>query len=186
MEFYSQTQQTSMLDPIWFWSRTQQTSVLDSIGFWSQTQQTSILDPIWFWIQTQQTSMLDPIGFWSQTQQTSVLDSIGFGSQTQQTSVLDPIGFWSLTQQTSASSVPYSNQLGGVRTMTRNASLKQPCNYYIASLAFSDLLVGFVYPLYNISHLEFANFSTVLGKNVFLSFLLPAYRYVCLSACLRV
>ncbi|CAC5376076.1 ADORA2B [Mytilus coruscus] len=41
-----------------------------------------------------------------------------------------------------------------VLTVVKHHQLRQPCNYYIASLAVSDFLIGIVYPIYNISHLE--------------------------------
>ena len=54
-----------------------------------------------------------------------------------------------------------------ISTVVRHAVLRQPCNYYIVSLAVSDLLIGFVYPLYNISHLESVpDISGPLGKYV--------------------
>ena len=51
-------------------------------------------------------------------------------------------------------------------------TLQQPCNYYIASSAFSDFLIRIVYPIYNISHLEHAPEIRTLGEynciNIFL------------------
>ncbi|KAK3097171.1 hypothetical protein FSP39_007095 [Pinctada imbricata] len=41
-----------------------------------------------------------------------------------------------------------------ISTVFRHPVLRLPCNYYIVSLAVSDLLIGVVYPVYNISHLE--------------------------------
>lgn len=41
-----------------------------------------------------------------------------------------------------------------IRTVMRTPNLRQPCNFYIVSLAVTDLLIGFIYPVYNISHLE--------------------------------
>ncbi|XP_061169538.1 melanocortin receptor 3-like [Saccostrea echinata] len=41
-----------------------------------------------------------------------------------------------------------------IRTVIKNPHLRQPCNLYIVSLAVTDLLVGIVYPVYNIAHLE--------------------------------
>ncbi|XP_061169537.1 melanocortin receptor 5-like [Saccostrea echinata] len=41
-----------------------------------------------------------------------------------------------------------------IRTVLKTPNLRQPCNFYIVSLAVTDLLIGFVYPVYNVSHLE--------------------------------
>lgn len=39
-------------------------------------------------------------------------------------------------------------------TILRHNSLRQPANFFMVSLAVSDLLLAVMYPLYNISHLE--------------------------------
>ncbi len=49
-------------------------------------------------------------------------------------------------------------------TVLRHEHLRQPCNYYISSLAVSDLLRAFVYPVYNISHIGVATISDPLGE----------------------
>ncbi|XP_071115300.1 adenosine receptor A1-like [Haliotis cracherodii] len=49
-------------------------------------------------------------------------------------------------------------------TVLRHEPLRQPCNYYISSLAVSDLILGFVYPLYNISHIGIPAITCPLGK----------------------
>lgn len=52
-----------------------------------------------------------------------------------------------------------------IRTVMRTPNLRQPCNFYIVSLAVTDLLIGFIYPVYNISHLEHVpEISRPLGK----------------------
>lgn len=52
-----------------------------------------------------------------------------------------------------------------ISTVLRHDTLRQPCNYYIVSLAVTDLLIGIVYPIYNISHLSsMAPISDALGK----------------------
>lgn len=54
-----------------------------------------------------------------------------------------------------------------IRTVMRTPNLRQPCNFYIVSLAVTDLLIGFIYPVYNISHLEHVpEISRPLGKKV--------------------
>ncbi|XP_061169156.1 trace amine-associated receptor 6-like [Saccostrea echinata] len=39
-------------------------------------------------------------------------------------------------------------------TVIKSPNLQKPCNFCIVSLAFTDLLIGFIYPVYNVSHLE--------------------------------
>ncbi|KAJ8315356.1 hypothetical protein KUTeg_007506 [Tegillarca granosa] len=39
-------------------------------------------------------------------------------------------------------------------TMLRHRALRQPCNYILLSLAVSDIFIGVIYPLYNVSHLD--------------------------------
>lgn len=52
-----------------------------------------------------------------------------------------------------------------ITTVLKHQQLRQPCNYCIASLAVSDFLIGIVYPVYNISHLEeVPNLSKNLGQ----------------------
>lgn len=56
-----------------------------------------------------------------------------------------------------------------VTTILRHRQLRHPANYFLVSLAFSDLLMGFLYPVYNVSHLEeIPAVSGALGKfNIF-------------------
>lgn len=51
-----------------------------------------------------------------------------------------------------------------ITTISRHRILRNPENYFLVSLAFSDLLMGCVYPVYNISHLEIAAVLGTLGK----------------------
>ncbi|XP_062613661.1 melanocortin receptor 5-like [Saccostrea cucullata] len=41
-----------------------------------------------------------------------------------------------------------------IRAVIKNPHLHKPCNIYIVSLAVTDLLIGVIYPLYNVAHLE--------------------------------
>lgn len=41
-----------------------------------------------------------------------------------------------------------------ITTILRHEHLRQPGNYLLVSLAFSDLLMGCVYPIYNTSHMD--------------------------------
>ncbi|XP_062567840.1 melanocortin receptor 5-like [Saccostrea cucullata] len=41
-----------------------------------------------------------------------------------------------------------------IRAVMRTPNLRTPCNHYIVSLAVTDLLIGVIYPLYNVAHLE--------------------------------
>lgn len=50
-------------------------------------------------------------------------------------------------------------------TVVRHRTLRQPCNYILLSLAISDVFIGIIYPLYNISHLDTVpGISQPLGK----------------------
>lgn len=49
-------------------------------------------------------------------------------------------------------------------TILKHRCLRHPNNYFLVSLAVSDLLIGFVYPIYNISHLEIPQVRGPLGK----------------------
>lgn len=51
-----------------------------------------------------------------------------------------------------------------VTTVLRHRQLRQPANYFLVSLAFSDLLMGCLYPVYNISHLDIPSVSGTLGE----------------------
>lgn len=49
-------------------------------------------------------------------------------------------------------------------TILKHRRLRIPNNYFLVSLAVSDLLIGFVYPIYNISHLEVSWIKGPLGE----------------------
>nr|ADF87940.1 G protein-coupled receptor [Azumapecten farreri] len=49
-------------------------------------------------------------------------------------------------------------------TVLRHRDLQQPCNYMIASLAVSDLIFGFIYPLYNLGHIRDSSVSRFLAS----------------------
>ncbi|XP_062613671.1 thyrotropin-releasing hormone receptor-like [Saccostrea cucullata] len=52
-----------------------------------------------------------------------------------------------------------------IRAVMRNPHLRTPCNIYIVSLAVTDLLLGVMYPLYNVAHLEHVpEVSRLLGQ----------------------
>jgi len=51
-----------------------------------------------------------------------------------------------------------------VRVVVRHPQLRQPGNYFIVSLACSDLLLSFIYPVYNLAHLEMQQIQDVLGQ----------------------
>ncbi|XP_064594380.1 octopamine receptor beta-1R-like [Liolophura sinensis] len=50
-----------------------------------------------------------------------------------------------------------------ISTFVRHPKLQQPCNYFITSLAVSDLFAGIVYTLYNLAHLESIGLRESLG-----------------------
>ena len=78
-----------------------------------------------------------------------------------------------------------------IRAVVRHPQLRQPANYFIVSLACSDLVLSLIYPVYNLAHLELQEIQDVLGE-IFLQrpamlsavfatiFLRPS---VCLSVC---
>ena len=47
--------------------------------------------------------------------------------------------------------------------MVRHKQLRQPGNYFIVSLACSDLVLSLIYPVYNLAHLELQQIQDVLG-----------------------
>jgi len=50
------------------------------------------------------------------------------------------------------------------RAVVRHPQLRHPGNYFIVSLACSDLVLSLIYPLYNIAHLELQQIQDVLGN----------------------
>ena len=51
-----------------------------------------------------------------------------------------------------------------IQCLVRHRHLRVPGNYFIFSLAFSDLCLGLTYPVYNVSHMEIARVRQALGK----------------------
>ena len=51
-----------------------------------------------------------------------------------------------------------------ILSMFRHRNLRVPSNYFIFSLAWSDLLLGITYPIYNVAHLEHPTITEVFGK----------------------
>ena len=51
-----------------------------------------------------------------------------------------------------------------IQSVLRHRTLKVPGNYFILSLACSDLITGIIYPVYNISHMVIGNVLNTLGK----------------------
>lgn len=71
-----------------------------------------------------------------------------------------------------------------IRTVMKTPNLRQPCNFYIVSLAVTDLLIGFIYPVYNISHLEHVpEISRPLGKNTRTYLLTKSQEYITFKRC---
>ena len=51
-----------------------------------------------------------------------------------------------------------------IQSVLRHRTLKVPGNYFILSLACSDLITGIIYPFYNVSHMVIGDVLNVLGK----------------------
>ena len=51
-----------------------------------------------------------------------------------------------------------------IQSVLRHRTLKVPGNYFILSLACSDLIAGIIYPFYNVSHMVIGDVLNVLGK----------------------
>ena len=51
-----------------------------------------------------------------------------------------------------------------IQSVLRHRTLKVPGNYFILSLACSDLITGIVYPFYNVSHMVIGDVLNALGK----------------------
>ncbi len=51
-----------------------------------------------------------------------------------------------------------------ITVMLRTAKLRIPSNYFIINLAFSDLMQGLVYPIYNIGHMPDFKLTEALCK----------------------
>ena len=51
-----------------------------------------------------------------------------------------------------------------IHCVLRHRRLRVPGNYFIVSLACSDLILGIVYPIYNVSHMELGAIQRTLGK----------------------
>ena len=51
-----------------------------------------------------------------------------------------------------------------IQSVLRHRTLKVPGNYFILSLACSDLMTGIIYPFYNISHMVIGDVLNTLGK----------------------
>ena len=49
----------------------------------------------------------------------------------------------------------------------RSVFFRCPSNYFIVSLAFSDIMMGLAYALYNVSHMELPEVQQVLGNHIF-------------------
>ncbi|CAI9738277.1 octopamine receptor beta-2R-like [Octopus vulgaris] len=77
-----------------------------------------------------------------------------------------------------------------ISTIIRHRQLQYCCNWFLLSLGFSDLLQGFVYPIYNLSHIEISAISEPLGAWSLCQFLLTevlaldlgsSYHLVCIT-----
>ena len=57
-----------------------------------------------------------------------------------------------------------------IRAVVRHPQLRQPGNYFIVSLACSDLVLSLIYPVYNIGDLDLPQIQDVLGEMTPLTF----------------
>ena len=64
-----------------------------------------------------------------------------------------------------------------IQSVLRYRTLNTPGNYFILSLACSDLVMGIIYPFYNVSHMEISNVLDVLGKFYFVFCILNHFSY---------
>ena len=51
-----------------------------------------------------------------------------------------------------------------INAMLKHRQLRVPGNYFILSLACSDMLLGIVYPIYNVSHIDAKEIHDTIGK----------------------
>ena len=51
-----------------------------------------------------------------------------------------------------------------IYVMVKDKSLNSPLNYFITSLAISDLMQGVIYAIYNIGHINVDSIRLTLGK----------------------
>ena len=51
-----------------------------------------------------------------------------------------------------------------IKVICGNRALRSPANYFVISLAVSDLMQGVAYPVYNVSHMELPEILLTLGE----------------------
>ena len=56
-----------------------------------------------------------------------------------------------------------------ITCVIKNERLQVPGNYYIVSTACSDLFLGVVYPIYNVSHMDTPAIQETIGKIILIS-----------------
>jgi muscarinic acetylcholine receptor M2 len=54
-----------------------------------------------------------------------------------------------------------------ISSILRHRQLRVPGNYFLFSIACSDLMLGLLYPIYNVSHIDLPHIQRVLGKFTF-------------------
>jgi hypothetical protein len=50
-----------------------------------------------------------------------------------------------------------------ISSILRHRQLRLPANYFLFSIACSDLILGIIYPIYNVSHIDRPEIKRVLG-----------------------